>query len=118
MGETVIVSTVRTPTGKEFRGAFNNIKSPTMMGHAIRHAVERAGIEGREIDDVIIGTVLSAGTASSNLGRLAFRVGTALFKLHLSPARYSKDIDLVQMKPGPIGPVMDAVQEKLKPLAW
>lgn len=46
---------------------------------------------------------------------LAFRGGTALFKLHLSPARYSEDIDLVQMKSGPIGPIMDAVQEKLNP---
>jgi predicted nucleotidyltransferase component of viral defense system len=46
---------------------------------------------------------------------LAFRGGTALFKLHLSPARYSEDIDLVQMRSGPIGPVMDAVQEKLNP---
>lgn len=46
---------------------------------------------------------------------LAFHGGTALFKLHLSPARYSEDIDLVQMQPGPIGPVMEAVQEKLNP---
>lgn len=45
--------------------------------------------------------------------QLAFRGGTALFKLHLPPARYSEDIDLVQMKPGPIGTVMDAVQERL-----
>lgn len=45
--------------------------------------------------------------------QLAFRGGTALFKLHLPPARYSEDIDLVQMKPGPIGAVMDAVQEKI-----
>lgn len=44
---------------------------------------------------------------------LAFRGGTALFKLHLPPARYSEDIDLVQMRPGPIGPLMDAAQEKL-----
>lgn len=47
--------------------------------------------------------------------RLAFRGGTALFKLHLPPARYSEDIDLVQIKAGPIGPVMDALQEKLNP---
>ncbi len=46
-------------------------------------------------------------------GNLVFRGGTALFKLHLLPARYSEDIDLVQKMPGPIGPVMDAVQEKL-----
>lgn len=45
--------------------------------------------------------------------RLAFRGGTALFKLHLPPVRYSEDIDLVQVHPGPIGPVMDALQEKL-----
>ena len=44
---------------------------------------------------------------------LAFRGGTALFKLHLPPARYSEDIDLVQIEAGPIGPIMDAVQEKL-----
>lgn len=47
--------------------------------------------------------------------QLAFRGGTALFKLHLSPARYSEDIDLVQVQAGPIGPVMDALQEKLNP---
>jgi predicted nucleotidyltransferase component of viral defense system len=46
---------------------------------------------------------------------LAFRGGTALFKLHLSPVRYSEDIDLVQMNSGPIGPVMDAVQDKINP---
>jgi predicted nucleotidyltransferase component of viral defense system len=47
--------------------------------------------------------------------KLAFRGGTALFKLHLPPARYSEDIDLVQMQAGPIGPIMDAVQEKVNP---
>ena len=46
---------------------------------------------------------------------LVFRGGTALFKLHLPPVRYSEDIDLVQKVPGPIGPVMDATQEKLNP---
>jgi predicted nucleotidyltransferase component of viral defense system len=44
---------------------------------------------------------------------LAFRGGTALFKLYLPPMRYSEDIDLVQVHPGPIGPVMDALQGKL-----
>lgn len=69
--EAVIVSTARTPIGKAFRGALNNIKSPTMTGHAIKHAVERAGIEGAEIEDVIIGSVLNAGTASNNIARTA-----------------------------------------------
>src|SRR6185295_10636814 len=76
MREAVIVSTARTPIGRAFRGALNNIKSPTLMAHAIRHAVERAGIEGAEIEDVVIGTVLTAGTSGMNLARnAAFAAG-------------------------------------------
>ena len=71
MKEAVIVSTARTPIGVAFKGSLNNIKSPTLTAHAIRHAVERAGVDGAEIDDVIIGTVLAAGTAGMNIGRLA-----------------------------------------------
>ncbi len=71
MREAVIVSTARTPIGRAFRGALNNIKSPTLMGHAIRHAVLRAGVDGAEIEDVIVGTVLTAGTAGMNLARNA-----------------------------------------------
>lgn len=71
MKEAVIVSTARTGIGRAFKGAFNNTKSPTLMGHAIKHAVERAGIDGAEIDDAVIGTVLAAGTAGLNLGRNA-----------------------------------------------
>src|SRR5690625_642883 len=71
MKNAAIVSTARTPIGRAFRGALNNIKSPTLMGHAITHAVERARVDPTEIEDVIIGTVLSAGTAGSNIGRLA-----------------------------------------------
>jgi predicted nucleotidyltransferase component of viral defense system len=48
-------------------------------------------------------------------GNLAFRGGTALFKLYLSPVRYSEDIDLVQVHPGAIGAILDALQEKLNP---
>ena len=44
---------------------------------------------------------------------LAFRGGTALYKLHFRPARYSEDIDLVQTEPGGIGPALDAIQEAL-----
>jgi acetyl-CoA C-acetyltransferase len=69
MKEAVIVSTARTPIGRAFKGAFNNTKSPTLMGHAIKHAVDRAGIEGSEIDDAIIGTVLAAGSAGMNIAR-------------------------------------------------
>jgi acetyl-CoA acetyltransferase family protein len=71
MKEAVIVSTARTPIGRAFRGAFNNIKSPTLTAHAIKHAVERSGVDGGDIDDVIIGSVLNAGSAGSNVARLA-----------------------------------------------
>jgi acetyl-CoA C-acetyltransferase len=75
MREAVIVSTARTPIGRAFRGALNNIKSPTLMGHAIRHAVERAGVAGAEIEDVVVGTVLTAGTAGMNVARNAAIAG-------------------------------------------
>lgn len=71
MKEAVIVSTARTPIGRAFRGAFNNTKSPTLTAHAIKHAVERSGVEGAMVDDVVIGSVLSAGSAGGNIGRLA-----------------------------------------------
>ena len=71
MREAVIVSTARTPIGKAFRGALNNIKSPTMMAHALEHAVARAGLDGPEISDLIVGTALSAGTGGGNIARNA-----------------------------------------------
>ena len=71
MREAVIVSTARTPIGVAFKGALNNIKSPTLMGHAIKHAVEHAGVDPSSIEDVVIGSVLTAGTAGMNVARLS-----------------------------------------------
>lgn len=71
MRQAAIVSTARTPIGVAFRGSLNNIKSPTLMAHAIRHAVDRAGVNDAEIEDVIVGAVLTGGTAGMNVGRLA-----------------------------------------------
>lgn len=71
MREAVIVSTARTPIGRAYKGAFNHTKSPTLLGHTIEHAVRRAGVAGDEIEDVVIGCVLSAGTAGMNLARMA-----------------------------------------------
>ncbi len=71
MREAVIVSTARTGIGRAYRGALNNTKSPSLAGHALSHAVQRAGLEGHEIEDVVLGTVLAAGTAGMNLGRNA-----------------------------------------------
>jgi acetyl-CoA acetyltransferase family protein len=71
MKDAVIVSTARSPIGRAFRGALNNIKSPTLMAHAMSHAITRSGVDRAEVDDVVIGTVLSAGTAGGNLARYA-----------------------------------------------
>ena len=71
MKEAVIVSTARTPIGLAFKGSLNNIKSPTLTAHAIRHAVDRAGVPLDAIDDVVIGSVLNAGTAGMNIARNA-----------------------------------------------
>ena len=69
--EAVIVATARTPIGMAFKGSLNNIKSPTLAAHAIAHAVARAGIDPDEVEDVVMGTVLGAGTAGMNLARLS-----------------------------------------------
>ena len=71
MKDAVIVSTARTPIGRAFRGAFNNTKAPTLAGHVVAAAVERAGIDPAEVDDCLIGTAMQAGTTGWNLGRMA-----------------------------------------------
>ncbi len=71
MREAVIVSTARTGIGRAYKGSLNNTKSPSMLGHVIAHAVQRAGVEGGEVEDVVIGTVLTSGTAGMNLARNA-----------------------------------------------
>lgn len=76
MREAVIVSTARTPIGRAYCGAFNDTQAQELAGHAIRHAVERAGIEPGEVDDVIIGCALQQGSAGSNIARQsAMRAG-------------------------------------------
>jgi len=71
MREAVIVSVARTPIGKAYRGAFNNLEGPTLGAHAIRAAVDRAGIDPAEVDDVIMGCAMPQGTTGYNIGRLA-----------------------------------------------
>ena len=71
MKDAVIVSTARTGIGKAYRGSLNATRSPSLMAHALRHAVDRAGVDPAEIDDVVIGTVLAAGTAGMNIARNA-----------------------------------------------
>lgn len=71
MKEAVIVAAARTPIGKAFRGAFNNLESPSMSSHAITAAVQRSGVDPAEIDDCIMGAAMQQGTQTTNLGRQA-----------------------------------------------
>jgi len=71
MREAVIVSTARTPIGKAYRGAFNNTQGQALAGHAIEHAVKRAGIDPGEVDDVLLGCALQQGTTGGNVARQA-----------------------------------------------
>jgi len=76
MREAVIVSTARTPIGKAYRGAFNDTQAQALGGHAVKAAVERAGIDGAEVEDVIIGAALQQGATGYNIGRqVAVRAG-------------------------------------------
>ncbi len=69
MREAVIVSTARTPIGKAYRGAFNNTEAPTLGGHAVKHAVHRAGLDPAEVEDVIMGCAMPQGTQGLNVAR-------------------------------------------------
>jgi acetyl-CoA C-acetyltransferase len=69
MRSAVIVSTARTPIGRAYRGAFNNLPSPTLASHAIKAAVERAGIDGAEVQDVVFGSALQQGHQAGNIAR-------------------------------------------------
>lgn len=71
MNEAVIVSVARTPIGKAYRGVFNDTEAPALGGHVVREAVARAGLEGREVDDVIMGCAAQQGTQGYNIGRLS-----------------------------------------------
>jgi acetyl-CoA C-acetyltransferase len=76
MREAVIVSTARTPIGKAYRGAFNDLEGPSLASHAVEAALERASIDPGEVDDVIMGNALTQGTTGHNIARqIALRSG-------------------------------------------
>ena len=78
MVEAVIVSTARTPIGRAMRGAFNMTHGAEMGGHAIQHAVERAGLEGAEVEEVVLGCANPEGATGGNIARqAALRAGLA-----------------------------------------
>jgi len=71
MREAVIVSTVRTPIGRAYRGAFNDTQGQALAGHAVAEAVRRAGIDPAEVEDVVLGAALQQGSTGFNVARQA-----------------------------------------------
>jgi acetyl-CoA C-acetyltransferase len=69
MTSAVIVSTARTPLAKSWKGAFNMTHGATLGGHAVKHAIQRAGIEAAEVDDVIMGCANPEGATGNNIAR-------------------------------------------------
>ncbi|HYX73832.1 MAG TPA: acetyl-CoA C-acyltransferase [Steroidobacteraceae bacterium] len=70
MREAVIVSTARTPIGKAYRGAFNDTDPAVLSGHVVREAVRRAGVDGAEVEDLVLGCAIQQGAQGYNIGRL------------------------------------------------
>jgi acetyl-CoA C-acetyltransferase len=76
MTAAVIVSTARTPLAKSWKGSFNMTHGATLGGHAVQHAIQRAGIEAAEVDDVIMGCATPEGATGVNIARqVALRAG-------------------------------------------
>ncbi|WP_353234126.1 acetyl-CoA C-acyltransferase [Diaphorobacter ruginosibacter] len=76
MTSAVIVSTARTPLAKSWKGSFNMTHGATLGGHAVQHAVLRAGIDGAEVDDVIMGCANPEGATGMNIARqIALKAG-------------------------------------------
>lgn len=71
MRDAVIVSTARTPIGKAYRGGLNDTPGATLGAHAIKHALARAGLDGAEIEDVVLGCAMQEGTTGLNAARRA-----------------------------------------------
>jgi acetyl-CoA C-acetyltransferase len=76
MTNAVIVSTARTPLAKSWKGAFNMTHGATLGGHAVQHAVARAGIDAAEVEDVIMGCANPEGATGANIARqIALKAG-------------------------------------------
>ena len=76
MTAAVIVSTARTPLAKSWKGSFNMTHGATLGGHAVEHAIKRAGIHAAEVEDVIMGCANPEGATGANIARqIALRAG-------------------------------------------
>jgi len=89
MTDAVIVSTARTPLAKSWKGAFNMTHGAELAGHAVRAAVERAGIDGAEVEDVLMGCANPEGATGANIARqAALRAGLPVSVAGLTVNRF------------------------------
>jgi len=89
MTDAVIVSTARTGLAKSWKGAFNMTYGATLAGHAVQHAVARAGVDPAEVEDVILGLTFGEGTTGGNIARqAALRAGLPVTTAGLSINRF------------------------------
>ncbi len=89
MTSAVIVSTARTPLAKSWKGAFNMTHGATLGGHAVQHAIARAGIEAGEVEDVIMGCANPEGATGANIARqIALRAGCPITVSGLTVNRF------------------------------
>ena len=89
MTNAVIVSTARTPLAKSWKGAFNMTHGATLGGHAVQHAVQRAGIDAAEVEDVIMGCATPEGATGANIARqIALKAGLPISVSGLTVNRF------------------------------
>ena len=69
--DAVIVATARTPIGRAYKGALNDTEGPVLAAHVIRAALERAGVAGAEVEDVMLGSAHPEGATGNNVARVA-----------------------------------------------
>ena len=98
MREAVIVSAARTPIAKAYRGAYNNTQAQELAGHAVCHAVQRAGVEDVEIDDLVMGCAFQQGSSSGNIARQYFFNLFTAISVHLHHAANALFLFLYRVK--------------------
>ena len=91
MTQAVIVSTARTPLAKSWKGAFNMTHGATLGGHAVQHAIARAGIDAAEVEDVIMGCANPEGATGMNIARqIALAAGCPITTSGLTVNRFAR----------------------------
>ena len=112
MKEAVIVSTARTPIGKAYRGGLNDTPGATLGGHAIEHALKRSGLDGGEIEDVIMGCAMQEGATGLNVARRA--LVTAGLPVTVAGTTSQDYLDTLDLPALAVPDVDAAVQELLE----